>query len=255
MLHSQVVAHISPVFAALINGGLSEAQTRTAELEDIDSDTFARLTEFAYRQDYTVPTWTRDENIVVTMHNDEPSPPPVMKSPAGNFGVSAAEPHRKLVQSQEKTTMRDDFLARTYLDNFQKPRDALISGFEPVSNSSADQDFTTVFLAHAQLYNLADMRLILPLKTLTLHKLHRTLSSFSLYEKRLADVLELAKYAYSRGEDRSEDGELDELRELVVEYIACEHKSFGKHRGFKYLMDSEGEFAGDLWDIISQELL
>lgn len=275
VLHSKVIADISPVFAALVNGGLSEAQTRTAELEDIDPDTFARLTEYAYRRDYTVPTWTRDEKMVIAGHDALPSRPPspdIEPPPevVNDFGAEPAvdEPPRfpsplgdawgfrkKPTKKQRKISMRDDFAKRTYLAENQKPRDALISGFEPISNSSADQNFTEIFLSHAQLYTLADMRLVLPLKTLALHKLHSTLSSFSLYEERIADVLELAKYAYSHGEDRSEDGKLDELRELVVRYIACEPKGFGKHREFKYLMDSEGEFAGDLWDIITLELL
>ena len=151
--------------------------------------------------------------------------------------------------------MRSNFTKRQYLSQNLKPMDSLVSGFEPTLNSSRDQDFTCVFLAHAQLYTLAAMRLILPLKTLALHKLHSTLSTFSLYEERLGDVLELAKYAYGQGEDRSEDGRLDELRELVVRYIACEPKAFGKHTEFKYLMDGEGEFAGDLWDVITLELL
>lgn len=240
MLHSKAIAATSPVFAALVSGGLSEAQTRTAELEDIDPDTFARFTEYAYRRDYTVPPWTRDEAVTVpddappapeaatvepsavddavavgdavamnapAIPDEPPSPP----TPSLDLSGSRRKPSKK----QKKITMRSNFTRHKYLVEDYMPRDALVSGFEPTSNSSADQDFTHVFLAHAQLYALADMRLVLALKTLALHKLHSTLSGFSLYEERLADVLELAKYAYSQGEDRSEDGKLDELRELV----------------------------------------
>lgn len=287
MLHSGAIAATSPHFSALVDGGLSEAQTRTAELKDIDPDTFTRFVEYAYRRDYTVPTWTRDEGVatptdtppepepeLVPEPEPEPEPEPVPEpEPAvvdslfqpqdapstddPSFLSSPRDPWGSWGKSKKKSkkiTMRSNFTKRVYLQDEQKPRDALIHDFEPTPNSSADQDFTPIFLSHAQLYTLADMRLVLPLKTLALHKLHSTLSDFSLYEERLGDVLELAKYAYSQGEDRSENGKLDELRELVVRYIACEPKAFGKHPDFKYLMDSEGEFAGDLWDVITLEL-
>lgn len=165
----------------------------------------------------------------------------------GSWGMST--------KKKQKATMRQNFSKRGYLTENTKPISNLINGFKPTSNSSADQDFTPVFLAHAELYRLADMRLVYPLKRLVLHKLHSTLSEFSLYGERLGDVLELAKYAYDQGMDRSEDGKLDELRDLVVRYIACEPKAYGKHKEFKRLMDGEGEFAGDLWDVVSQELL
>ncbi|KAF3045521.1 hypothetical protein E8E12_009032 [Didymella heteroderae] len=286
VLHSKAVAATSPHFGALVNGALSEAQTRTAKLENVDPDTFTRFTEYAYRRDYTTPKWTWDEQAVMR----EPSPPtplpppppppppaPDVEHPATDFRFPvdepsiAAEPPRtptppveqwgplstigRKSKKHKKITMRSNFTKRTYLAADRKPRDVLISGFEPGSNTSAEQDFTSVFLAHAQLYTLADMRLVAPLKTLALHKLHSTLSGFSLYEERVGDILELAKYAYSQGKDRSEDGKLDELRDLVVRYIACEPKAFGKHKEFRYLMDSEGEFAGDLWDLITLELL
>jgi hypothetical protein len=273
-LHSKAIAATSPQFSALVNGGLSEAQTRTAELGDIDPAIFDRFVEYAYRRDYTVPTWIRDEGVA-TPDDTPPTPPePEVETPGPEFDPPPPEAYpaddlpgspsppldpwgswRKSTKKHKKITMRSNFTKRVYLHDDKKPRDTLVNGFEPTSNSSADQDFTSIFLAHAQLYTLADMRLVLPLKTLALHKLHSTLSSFSLYEERLGDVLELARYAYNQGEDRSEDGKLDELRELVVRYIACEPKAFGKHQEFKYLLDSEGEFAGDLFDVITLELL
>ncbi|KAL1656789.1 hypothetical protein SLS61_000585 [Didymella pomorum] len=82
-----------------------------------------------------------------------------------------------------------------------------------------------------------------------------TLVSFKLHPERLGDVVELARYAYENGEDRSDDGRIDPLRELVVNYVAREMKVLGKHAEFRNLMDGGGEFAGDFWDIVSQELL
>ena len=97
--------------------------------------------------------------------------------------------------------------------------------------------------------------MVRPLKDLALDKLHKTLVDFDLRLERLEDVIELARYAYEHGEDRSEDGRLDALRDMVVNYIASETKVLGKYVGFRDLMDGGGEFVGDFWDIVSQELL
>jgi hypothetical protein len=48
-------------------------------------------------------------------------------------------------------------------------------------NSSPTEDYTTVFLGHAQLYVFAEKWSIEDLKTLALFKLHKTLILFTLY--------------------------------------------------------------------------
>jgi hypothetical protein len=98
------------------------------------------------------------------------------------------------------------------------------------------------------------MRLIEPLKKLTLHKLHQTLLDFKLYKNRFGDVLELAKYAYSdeAALDRSKSGAMDKLRQLVVEYMVCNNDTIGKSKGFNGLLELGGEFVGDFWGTINK---
>ena len=131
----------------------------------------------------------------------------------------------------------------------------MLKDFEPQPNSSPRQDFTPVFLAHARLYDFASMYLVQPLRALALYKLHKTLMSFQLYTRRVSDVLELARYAYDHGSDRKPEGTIDDLRELVVEYIACELDTIGKHKEFKQLIEEGGEFVGDFWDVVRVDLL
>jgi hypothetical protein len=129
------------------------------------------------------------------------------------------------------------------------PLTEILGNFTPESNSTADQDFAPVLLAHARLYAFAHFRLIEPLQALTLDKLHRTLLDFKLFANRIGDIIQLAQYAYSTDSlpDRSNDGTLDELRRLVVEYIVCEVDTIGKHDDFVKLMEEGGEFVGDFW--------
>jgi hypothetical protein len=41
----------------------------------------------------------------------------------------------------------------------------------------------------------------------------------------------------------------------VVEYMACEVDTIGKHKDFKTLLEEGGEFVTDFWGIVSKYLL
>ncbi|KAF1964491.1 hypothetical protein BU23DRAFT_631615, partial [Bimuria novae-zelandiae CBS 107.79] len=113
-------------------------------------------------------------------------------------------------------------------------------------------NFTLVLLAYARLYCFTTFYLITLLKALTLNKLYKTLIGFKLYAQRVRDIIELARYAYSNPDllDRGDAGSLDELRELVVEYIMCEIDTIGKCDKFVKYMEDGGEFVGDFWRMV-----
>lgn len=268
-----------------------ESQTRFADLEDIEPEDFARYLEYAYRYDYTVPTWVKDEsntidsserkssaNIIVNDSSYRYLSPPLPPSPGPEDIPPTAETPCEIIEdwpvqdeptspyygfSKKETTkpveircatLRPRFDNRKYLSD-DEPKAAMNKKFMPVTNSTARQNFTPVFLAHARLYTFAGMRMVDPLKNLVLHKLHTTLLGFKLYHQRVGDVIELARYAYEHGKDREDDGTMDELRTLVVEYIACELSTFGRHKAFLRLMEDGGEFVGDFWNIVMKDKL
>ncbi|PVH96484.1 hypothetical protein DM02DRAFT_535188, partial [Periconia macrospinosa] len=136
--------------------------------------------------------------------------------------------------------------------NDDGPKTLILKHFEPKLNDAENQNFTPVFLAHARLYCFAHLHLIEPLKALTLKKLHKKLIDFELYSKRIGDIVELARYAYSNPDlpDRNNDGIINELRKLVVEYIMCEIDIIGRHNKFINYMEEGGEFVGDFWRVM-----
>lgn len=162
----------------------------------------------------------------------------------------AAEPQTYEERRMPRTTLRTQFNNRNYLSNGD-PRALILQHFEPKPNSAVEQNFTPVLLAHARLYCFAHLRLIEPLKALTLHKLHKTLMGFMLYEERVGDIIKLARYAYSNPNlpDRSENGTLDDLRKLVVDYIVREIDTIGESDEFVKYIEEGGEFVGDFWRI------
>ncbi|KAF2802861.1 uncharacterized protein BDZ99DRAFT_482433 [Mytilinidion resinicola] len=190
----------------------------------------------------------------------EPEPIPESELPSMEMGypqesgvydepelAAAPEPQYE-VRRISRAQLRTQLNSRNYL-NDGGPKALILQHFEPKSNSAVDQNFTPVLLAHARLYCFAHLRLIEPLKALTLDKLHKTLMDFKLYTKRVGDIIELARYAYSNPDlpDRSDDRTLDDLRKLVFEYIVCEIDTIGKCDEFVKYMEEGGEFVGDFW--------
>lgn len=286
VVHSKAVAATSWHFHALVNNGMVQSQEGSVEYPDMEQDDFARFVEYSYRYDYTAPSWTLDEKTVkngdldgAAYNGEVPPPPPVdwdvppepepepepvaydEMVPDPYWGLSKAQAKKMRarkepsVNSNQAThSLRQNFHGRAYL-TYCEPKTAMLDRFLPTENSTPEQNFTPVFLAHARLYTFACMRLIDPLKRLALHKLHQTLLKFKLYDRRVGDVVELARYAYDNGEDRKPDGTIEDLRKLVVEYIACEVSTIGKHEAFAPLLQEGGEFVVDFWRIIAKENL
>ena len=282
-MHSKAIAATSWHFHALVNNGMAQSQTGTVEYPDMDPGDFARFVEFAYRQDYTVPSWIQeDEPLKTSMGRlekddlvpDSPPPPceldpepeqwpepaaeevvPVEEAVPQGWGLLAmGTKKKKLKKLKANFNFRAEFDERSYLTQ-SEPKTLLLAEFETRANTSPDQDFTPVFLAHARLYTFACMRLIDPLKRLTLHKLYKTLLGFSLYKRRMGDVVELAKYAYQQGEDRKDDGTIDPLRNLVVDFLVREISTVGSRKAFESLLCEGGEFVVDFWRLTYLEVL
>ncbi|KAF1838836.1 hypothetical protein BDW02DRAFT_564687 [Decorospora gaudefroyi] len=240
---------------------MRESETGSVEYADMEPDDFSRYVEYAYRYDYTVPSCGLDDRVtkeevleeearlaeerLETARLEEAIPEtPVL--------FSSKSQKRKAKMLSASITPRTNFVRRNSVTR-NEPKASMLDNFEPQGNNSPEQDFTLVFLAHARLYTFAYMRLIDPLKRLALHKLHKTLLGFQLYKRRIGDVIELARYAYGTGEDRKEDGTIEDLRKLVMEYMACAVSTFGKHDDFVSLLEEGGEFVGDFWRTVVKE--
>ncbi|KAH8726948.1 hypothetical protein GQ44DRAFT_758484 [Phaeosphaeriaceae sp. PMI808] len=283
MVHAAAIAATSQQLDALINGGMQESEKRCARIEDIRVDDFIRFCEYAYRGDYTVPPWEElpprpsstsgriqqnDDDDVwgfgtpskkvkkVKKGRAVPEPPTIeieypQESAKSEF-KEATEPQSE-VRPISRAPLRTQFNSRNYLSD-SSPKALILQHFEPKSNSTVYQNFTPVLLAHARLYCFAHVRIITPLKALTLNKLHKTLLNFKLYAERVGDIIELARYAYSNPDlpDRSDDGTLNDLRKLVVDYIVCEIDTIGKYDEFVKYMEEGGEFVGDFWRLAKQ---
>jgi hypothetical protein len=226
---------------------MGEAKERSAELKDVEPETFVRFLEYAYRGDYSAPSWIQEELLGVDnqpyLPTDAPEPSIWgKKNTKKSKDVPLQEPY-------DTTTLRYRFRTRKYI------RDVIPSTNTSNTNSTTDRNYTPVFLAHVRLYTFADMRLIYPLKALVLHKLQQTLLGFPLCDQRVSDIVNLARYAYDHNSDRTTEGVVNDLRELVVEYMASQTDTIGKHNEFKVLLEEGGEFVTDFWGVVYKCLL
>lgn len=111
---------------------------------------------------------------------------------------------------------------------------------------------------HAKLYAFAAQYLVEPLCTQCLKSLHRDLTRFSLDRESASVILDLLQYTYAnthrREEERSggsgAEGAKDPheigLRELVMEYVACQVRTLSEHERFREVLESDAEMGSDL---------
>jgi len=234
--------------------------------EDVEVADFARFAEFAYRYDYTSPSWVLDDSVATSeAKSSKKAKELAVLEPlrTRSTGLQKASFKQKMVQTTPQfglssgpppQTVQTRLLNRAYLDGTE-PAAGMLSGFQHQSNVGAEQNFAPVFLAHAWLYTFACMRWIEPLKRLALHKLHQTLLDFTPYPDRLVDVVELVRYAYDNGEDRKDNGTVEELRALVTEYVASQVSVFKKDKHFVQLLEEGQEFAVDLVRAVDGDML
>lgn len=117
------------------------------------------------------------------------------------------------------------------------------------ANAEVCEDYTPVFLCHASLYAFGDKYDIEPLRDLALYKLHDCLCKFTIYRQRVADVVELVRYAYKFTVSTH-----DALRSLVIQYVAANVERLSETPEFDELLKNGGEHAKDLVCLMVQRL-
>lgn len=151
---------MSEPFERLVNGNLIEAQERSAELPDVDPDTFQRFLEYAYRRDYKIRSYYQ---VSVDLERSE-----------GELAVRSMYPEDMVInytrgvnyspqlisKLKPQNRLRFKFSSKTYDYGDQQPITYVHRNSIPRSTPCPDQDFTPIFLAHARLYTFANMHMM-----------------------------------------------------------------------------------------------
>lgn len=259
-VHSAIIAKQSKALDVLINGSMREASEGKAVFEDIEEDTFIRFCQFAYTRDYTTPGFTHVPSIelldisppdalsYVASSTDrdnsiEPAPVP---APIDDFGWRSATPKKPSKSSLLRQSLHDQHY------NIETIRGILATRCEVRQNSDPIEDYTTVFLGHAQLYVFAEKWGIESLRTLALLKLRKALTSFTLYTARRPGMVELLRYTFNYTPDLVDA--VDDLRSLVILYTACEVENLIHCPEFLSLISEGGQLAQNLVQMLMNRI-
>ncbi|KAL9635166.1 MAG: hypothetical protein Q9164_003632 [Protoblastenia rupestris] len=157
------------------------------------------------------------------------------------------EKKKKKKLSPEKGSLKETFISHRYNDAFDScPAPALRS------NKSSQEDYSEVFLSHAQLYVFAEKYDVQLLKKLTLQKLQQTLAIYTLYPSRVEDVLSLVKYVYS--ETMPSQRGFEDIRTMLMHYIGSEMETLERHGGIKELFAGNQEMLDDFLVMFAQRI-
>ncbi|KAJ0337273.1 hypothetical protein COL154_013406 [Colletotrichum chrysophilum] len=240
-LHGTLVARQSKALRELLYGKMKEAQERCVQWLDVDVPTFVRFGDFIYTGDYHAAPYTSRKVSDPVVSDILPAEPVAgfARSPSFTKGKKVAmwNPKPSAYQRPATGSLWSEF-SRLYAD---------VSAADVRENGPTD-DYTDVFLGHAQVYVFADCYGIATLRALSLGKLRKTLEIFTLYQAGVQDVIRLIRYCYQNTADKV--NEEDELRTLVNMYTACKVETLWEDEEFAGLVETNGEYAKGLVNFI-----
>lgn len=272
IIHKVLVEDLSINLRNLVSGHMEEAQSGAVDWNHMEESTFILFAEFAYTGDYALgseslfevssgsePTKMESEETHANYFREEFS---VVQDAEDGLVIAECEPvdayeDRWSSASSQKRCRRCKRLpetkpvqtapAKQTFSSLKFPFPSnLIQHYKVRPNASPTEDYTPILLGHARMYVLADAFDIPTLADLALHKLYETLRSFTLYEDRYDDILELVRYIY----DDNTKGRHDRLRDLVLWYLASEAKPLIKSEKCLELVQELGEFGRDLLSVV-----
>lgn len=287
-LHAALVSQHSRPLDRMMNGDMSEAQKGYAVLKEVEEDTFGRFAEWANKGYYTPgeviillddtssersiaedgESKKRMKSISEPAEGLEESESPV--NPATPVEVAPplpryfaqpqtfryrtiASPVSSIRESPNRNSPSRSQLKESFIHRKAVVRQESISIPPPPPNKGPEEDYTDVFLSHAQLYVFAEKYDIQTLRMLALENLQTTLAIFTLYEARTGDIIALLRYVYANT-SKPIDG-VEDLRTLLTHYMGYEMDTLMKDEEFRDLMVADGgPLLGDYMKMVMKRI-
>ena len=261
----------------MINGEMSEAQKGYAVLEETEQSTFDRFAQWMYKGYYepgepfdqpldepSQGTRSIDEEITSPLPPESVNPDIDIPSLAPDAVIPMARPlfygYQELMDSPRikkskkvlpykagskhqieiptsKSTSRKE-LKESFIRRKPVIRRTCIDIRPPRPNQTSNEDYSEVFLSHAQLYVFAEKYDIQDLKMLALDNLQNVLTVYTLYEERTGDIVTLLRYVYENTGEPVEGTE--DMRTLLGLYMGYEMDTLMKDAGFRNVMINDG---------------
>jgi hypothetical protein len=185
----------------------------------------------------------------------EPLPPPPTPQAVRANGVMRGTQELQQGRGGKKLISRSPtpiFKALNY--PLPKPQFNFADTCDPSVGDGPSENIGEILLIHASLYVLAEKWGIDRLKRLTLFKIHKTLSMFSLDTPKLEQIIHFVRYAYSDQTTPDLDTKIDGLRELICQYIAAHAEFTSRDTTFTALIEEGVPLARDLWKLVAPRI-
>lgn len=241
-IHEALISRTSAPLGSMITGHMKEAQQGFAVLSDVTESTFARFVSWLYGKDYTPASFTTTNGDTSSA---EASKTPKKESYDDDWSFSSVKKKKKKKGITVRTALKEKFI--TWDEDEYDMQPVPVRG-----NKGSDEEFTDVFLSHAQLYVFAEKYDVQDLKQLALGKLRHTLASFTLYRQRVDDILTLLRYVYAETA-RNGFGKED-MRSMLMFYVSTEMDFFEEQGGFKEMLTDDPEMLSDFLAVFATRI-
>ncbi|RGP81429.1 btb poz fold [Fusarium longipes] len=254
-IHSALVAQLSPVLSALVNGSFRESSESSVTWDDIDEITFNSFWQFVYTGIYDTPeplppTEEAPSNEVLKADIPEDPEPEISESqdPATEPRTEPeAEPEAEPAEQGPETYLCFVPVDATPSSAMKKEKrggarrtslwlDFLYSWDDPPEPFDVDvtlKDHANALVHHAKVYTLADRYAITRLTDLSRLNLYQELKDLARNGHGYNNVVELVRYTF-------EELVPDELRNMVVHFSACVVEHLWKINEFQELVGKYG---------------
>lgn len=246
---------------------MAEAQKGFATLDDVDTGTFVRFIEWAYKGYYTTA-----ELSTVNL-------PTVVEEPSTSWGPTAVEEGLTTWDQQTEAADRNwgkvgkkskwknggfgsepsivhnarEDLAQSFYSRRPVERKNTIGLPPPRQNQSPSENYSDVFLSHARLYVFAEKYDIQPLKLLALDELHAILVVFTLYPDRTGDIVDLLRYVYTHTDEPREG--IEDMRTLMTHYVGYQMDTLMGDQDLKdFMIEDGGPLLGDFISMVGRRI-
>lgn len=277
-LHSRLVSMCSPVFDAMMNGKMKEANEGRVQLKNVDHETFTRFAEHLYGQDYNpaealvmVHQPKDSETLcsklqyytVPTKHAAEP----VSGSVFGHDAFSWTEPlaatdnewssftsSKKHRTPQAKVGPKRSPQLET-LQEFALPS-SQIELFPSFHNKEARNDVGLMYdysevLSHVKLYVFAEQYQIDKLKQLVLDKLRKALDQTKFHPRKMDDFLDILVIAY---EGTCDSDDKEPMRNLLTLFGAWHFRDLVASENYPQLIEDHKDCVAHLCQKVARRL-
>lgn len=234
-VHKAILGHHSQPFKEATSGPWCETEEHNIQLSDWDSNTVGRMVQFMYTGDYTYP----DPYAPIESEVSDGGAESLSSTPPEPRRSGALTPFPQCVQGTLHEPAIPPMTDAVWLNCVD----------------TAIFDFEETFLAHAQVYALAQYKSIAALKALAHDRLSRTLLKLHPLGPNphlAANILSLATYVYANTDSLTNSEE--PLRRLISQYVAHNFATWQKDPAAVEMMCAGGEFVRDVLGKICRRL-